>query len=630
MAGERERSENQEEPDSTPEEPPDSESRQPEPDPEPRQPREDRPPRQGQPPQQDPPPGSEPRAERDPQQDPQPRQPREGRSPQQPREDRPPQQPQSQQQPQQGQPPGQQPQADQPPRQQAQPDPAPQPDPQRQAGGGGSGGGGGSRIERFYEMIAWPESMIVGVGAWLVGLLLTFIPLWWFDFGSEVSADGGTLDLAIWVYFEGVGGSVGELFMAARTYQTLDSNAFGVGPFVHMLVPALVLLIAGHILAGRHIKAGRSRRPLESILAGSSLAIWFTVVFFVAMIVASDGGLDINLGEVLVMSLLYSFVFATIGATIRSRAGLSSAWGLLAGVGAFIVGMVVWYLVEDPLDPASFSDLDGAVEYFEFFASFVSKHGYAYRRDDPLVGLGEGAKLAATYVVFVFVVVVGRLGTQARDLEQQFESWPAEAVTQVNLILATGSRAILLAGIVYPVIFGAVGGAIGAGIYRVQQSQQADTRQRQQQGQHPQAGQQPRQQPAQSQPVQQQEPGQQPPYEQEPVDPGAAAGPAQHQQRQEPQPGQQPPAGQPSGEPEPQPRAEPEPESEPQAEPEPEPEPRPEPEPEPQPEPASEPEPDEQTGGGEASGEELSPGDIVGDDAGEGDEAGEGDDNQRE
>jgi hypothetical protein len=357
---------------------------------------------------------------------------------------------------------------------------------------GGHGKGVGGRIEQVTEVVVWPESLIIGISTWLVGLFLTAIPLWWFGFSDEV--DGGTLDLAIWVYVEGVGGTVGDEVLSVTggaTYGTFESNAFGVGPAVHALVPVVVLCLGGYLLAGRHLKAGRARRPLETVLAGGSLAIWFTLTMVLAAVLTSDG-FSVNLGETLVTTLLYTGVFASVGAAVRSRARLTSAWALLAGIGAFLVGLLAWILVESPFDDipgvGGFSDLEGTLGYTRFLRRFVAEHGteaneilptwfvvvvpllfgaalaYAYDRRDPVLGFGEGARLAVTYAVLVSFVVVGHIAAQAREFEQTEDAWPETAVDTVNLLIAFAPRSILLGGVVYPVVFTALGGAVGAAV----------------------------------------------------------------------------------------------------------------------------------------------------------------------
>ena len=413
--------------------------------------------------------------------------------------------------------------------------------------GSASGRGGPSRLERFREIIIWPESVIAGAAVWLVGLILHYILIWWFEVGED------RLDLAIVVYYESVGGVVFEdayeaeilnLLTTGQYQFELDHNAFGGVPVVHMLVPALLLVIGGHILAGRHIKAGETKRPLEGIIAGASLAIWFTLALVLAVAIGDTDELEINMGEVLLMTLLYSGVFAIIGATIRSGVELRSGGEIIGGVGAFFVALLAWYVIEDPFEDEfagveSFSDLEGTLQHVEFFLWFVSKHGlevdtimpewyvilvpllfgaglaYIYERRDPLVGLGEGAKLGAGYVIPVFVVMVIYAVATAREFERDFDDWPELAVQSMNFIIAAVPRSILLAGIVYPVVFAALGGAIGAFVYRAQTEQTAD-RSRQQPRQ-----QQYQQEPTGQQPPPQQSSNQQPPAgqsEQEPTD----------------------------------------------------------------------------------------------------------------
>ncbi len=376
------------------------------------------------------------------------------------------------------------------------------------------------RIRQFNTVIVWPESLIAGIGAWLVGFLLTAVPLWWFDFGD--GTDESILDISIWVYIESVGGSIngdtlavtigGVSSLASPTpatdgiaYGTLESNAFGLGAVLHGFVPMLVLIIAGYILAGRQIKAGTTERPLQSVLAGGSLAVWFTLTLFLAAVVSSSGEFSVNLLETLVVTLLYTGVLASIGATIRSRTGLTSVWGLLAGIGAFAVGLLAWRFIDNPFEnrPSvdGITDLEGLLEYTRLLTGFVSEHGVgadeilptwfaavvpllfggllalAYRRRDPVVGFGEGARLGTTYALVVFVAVVANIGAQAQEYEEQGGGWSDGQIEFVNQLIASAPRDILFAGIVYPVVFAAIGGAIGATAYDLWQSSNEESRQ---------------------------------------------------------------------------------------------------------------------------------------------------------
>ncbi len=372
------------------------------------------------------------------------------------------------------------------------------------------------RIRRFYTVIVWPESLIAGIGTWLVGFLLTILPLWWFDFGDETGES--ILDVTVWVYIESVGGTInGEaLGVTTGVYRTLESNAFGLGPALHGFVPMLVLIVAGYILAGRHIKRGTAKRPLQSVLAGGSLAIWFTLTLFIAAVISSSGAFSVNLLETLVVTLLYTGVFASIGATIRSRTGLTSAWGLLVGIGAFLVGLLAWRFIDNPFEDRpgvdGITDLDGLLEYTRLLTGFVSEHGVgadeilptwfaavvpllfggvlalAYRRRDPVVGFGEGARLGTTYALIVFVAVVANIGAQAQEYEEQGATWSDRQIEFANQLIASAPRSILFAGVVYPVVFAAIGGAIGATVYDLWQSSSEESQQQTRQSRREPAG----------------------------------------------------------------------------------------------------------------------------------------------
>ena len=403
-----------------------------------------------------------------------------------------------------------------------------------------------SRLGRLRRAVIWPESIIAGVAVWFVGFLLTYLPLRLLDVGGDKQ-----LDFTILVYYESVGGSVFEgvdsvvgLATTGGYQAALDSNAFGAGPAVQMLLPALVLLVGGYVLAGRHISAGATERPLETILAGASLAVWFTIVLFLAVAVADEnaatqavtgvaapdglgpvvaqlfGNPAVNLVGLFLMTLLYAGVFAAVGATIRSQTRLASGWGLLAGFGAFLLGLLPWFLLGNPFDRVadadSLSDLDGLKDQADLLAGFVGEHGlgvstmtpawfvvlvpllvgavlaYGYEERDPVVGAGTAAKLGVGYVIPVFLVVVAQAGLTAQEFEDQAGSgqWSELNVEAMNYLLGTVTRNILLAGIVYPVVFAAIGGAVGTVAYRAQQTTDDQRRQQQyRQGQAPQTGQ---------------------------------------------------------------------------------------------------------------------------------------------
>lgn len=382
--------------------------------------------------------------------------------------------------------------------------------------------GGGSQhstsfVDKYRELINWKESAVAGVGAWIVGIALSYAILAGFDVTENLGEDISGLDLANWVFFESMGGSVesegAEQFVTITMYTFLDSNWFGAGIAFHALVPLVVLTIAGYLLASRHVSSGATRTPRETIIAGSSLTLPFFAMLFLGLLIFDDSVVSTDMGSALILGILYPLIFTTIGATIKSRASISSGLGFLAGIGAFVVGLLVWYLVEDPLDEVTgidgISDLEGSSEYFSFVGQFVEFHGlehggfvethglgvgdilpewyvilvplvagaaiaYRYELTDPLAGAGEGAKIGVGYVLLVLISLLGFLGTTVRDMTDQIDgSWPQQAIIEANQLIGTAPRAIILAGIVYPVTFAAVGGIIGAKAYESQNDEGA-------------------------------------------------------------------------------------------------------------------------------------------------------------
>jgi hypothetical protein len=263
------------------------------------------------------------------------------------------------------------------------------------------------------------------------------------------------------------------------------------------------LLGAGYHLAGRHVESGVTRQPLETVVAGGSLAMWFTAAAVLSTAIVADERVSLRVAEVLVVTLLYSGVFASVGAAVRSRAPLTSWQGTLAGALTFAVVILVWVVGEDPLaDRAAggLADLGGALEYFDLLTDLLVNHGieegeilpawflvvvplvsgatlaYAARRRDPVVGAGEAARLGPTYGALVAVVVVGHVVALAAEFQQQTGDWDAGQTLFVNELVAAAPRTILLTGVVYPVAFAAVGGVVGALVYRTGYGRRAATR----------------------------------------------------------------------------------------------------------------------------------------------------------
>ena len=357
-----------------------------------------------------------------------------------------------------------------------------------------AGAGSDSPIGQYRERIRWPDPVVAGIGAWLAGLLVTAVPVWVFGLTDSLAVD--RLELAVLMLVEGVGGTVnqGELAATLSAYGTLDSTLFGVGPAVSTLVPAVVLVAGGYGLADRHIEAGTTRRPVDAVLAGASLAPWFVATLALSALVTGatvEGTVSVDMPKLVALGLLYAGVFATAGGTLRARTRLTSPRGLLAGVGAFVVAVSVWLVVERPsTDPPAggFASLDGAVEVLGLLRLFVVEHGVRESailpawfvglvslgvgatlacvagRDDPVAGAGEGARLGVTYGGFVLLLVVGHVVAVAGELSRG-GGWTAGEIRQVSQLGAVAPRTVVLAGVVYPVTFAALGGAAGALLY---------------------------------------------------------------------------------------------------------------------------------------------------------------------
>ena len=358
-----------------------------------------------------------------------------------------------------------------------------------------------------FDHVDWRQSAIAGVAAWVIGLLLTVAVVVVSSVGDIGHLrDESTLDLSVWLYYESIGGAfeLDRPLVASQgselgsfglyQYELLDSNVWGTAVFVHYLIPAVVVTIAGYVLAGRYargeIDGTATPTPVQVVVGGASLTAGFAAATILAMLVVG-GEMSYGVGQLLFVSVLYPLVFASFGAGIRSRVRTVIApWGLVGGIAAASLGAALWYAVDDPLEPFSFSDLEGLTEHLGFLYDYLSHaHAFGYENTLPewyvvlaltaigaaivyrsgttdwLVGLGRGARLGVGYVIVTSVVAFGFFGSSMNELLDNSGLDRGELIDIANATFgASAPRVIVLAGILWAVVFGAVGGAIGAKI----------------------------------------------------------------------------------------------------------------------------------------------------------------------
>lgn len=375
-----------------------------------------------------------------------------------------------------------------------------------------------TRLTGLMETIDWRLSAAVGAGAWVAGVVLTYLVLLIFSVADESmsaqAADWSNLDMASAILAETVGTTIGPETgdeigsMTVAAYSGLDVNYFGAGIFVHYLIPMLVVVVAGYALASRYLSTGIAATPLEAVVGGGSLAVGFAPALILGTMIFEPSSTSVETLELLLFGLGYPLVFGVIGATFKAATPLTSAWGFLGGIGAFVLGLGLWLVLESPLDDekwqpsgidddreeiASFTDLQGGVEHFDFFGDFVTTHGlesstllpdwyvmlaallvgagvaYQYKTVDPVAGTGYGARVGVGYVIPVTLVIVGAAVTQIQEIQDTVDgSWTDQVIQFVNLLIGQIPAGIILAGIFYPVVFAAIGGAIGAKVYESQ------------------------------------------------------------------------------------------------------------------------------------------------------------------
>jgi hypothetical protein len=355
-----------------------------------------------------------------------------------------------------------------------------------------------SRVDYYKNLIDPKVTAVAGVGAWVGALVLSFFVVTFFSLAEKVGGDLSGIDMSHWMLTGGIGGgfeSQGTAFDILQLYAQLDSNYWGVGPILHYLIPALVLILAGRAVAGHFLRNRPNATAVDTVVVSAALAVPFVVMLLLGSFIFTHDNISYDIVSLLVMGLAYPLVFASIGAAMRTRAAVTSINGLIAGVGSFVLGFGIWYFIVDPFADMSgvdgWGDLPGSTAQFDFLAQYLGNHAlgaerffpewyiavaalvggvalaYYLKVRDPLAGMGKGAHVGVGYFILATLVAFGAAFTRLSDA-MEYDTWPDAIVTQVNATISGLSAQIILAGVVYPVAFAAIGGAIGAKVYETQ------------------------------------------------------------------------------------------------------------------------------------------------------------------
>ncbi|GAB3690697.1 hypothetical protein GCM10028857_27330 [Salinarchaeum chitinilyticum] len=380
------------------------------------------------------------------------------------------------------------------------------------------------------DRIDWQRTAAIGGGAWLVGYVLSFVIV----AISGADRDGsGTTDVATWAYVEGMGGLYeislpmgGSTTATQLTYGSMRSNFWGAGVFLHYLVPAVVLVVAGYVLAGEYATDARRSTPggrFEAWVGGVSLVVVFGALTFLAAYVMSPSGASPDVLRLLIAAIVYPVVFAGIGAARRVGIDVLSLRAAGVGLLGFLAMIALWNFVEDPIGAAGLTDLSGADEYLPYLGKLFVDLGVAitpgqqsylldyspsgtstdpgvvgpggialvlllgpavaagvlvYRESvtDPIRGLGAGARTAAGYLLGVALLTIAVLAQRMNFLYNELygtgteEAVREELIHDANVMFgAILPQVLLVAGVLLAAFAAGIGGAVGAKVAASQQ-----------------------------------------------------------------------------------------------------------------------------------------------------------------
>jgi len=388
-----------------------------------------------------------------------------------------------------------------------------------------SGSGG---IGDHVDHVDWRESAIYGGGAWLAGLIASYAIATIAGVTDRSGADA--LDLAVTMYYHAMGGllavpeNAGGFFSAVRgpsamtaSYGVLESRFYGLAIWLHYLVPAIALLVAGYVLAGKYADgADDYDARLDAWLGGVSAGAVFGGLTLVSVLLFRLDGPDLEAVRLLLAVVAYPALLAGVGAARQVGFGVASLRGFVAGVGALVLSFGLWNVLGDSVietlleDPPSGADL-----YLPMLGEFLATHGtyvktgfipetltMAISQSDPvrlfgsvspglfalagplLLGAavvyrsgttdlrraaGEGARIGFGYLVGVFLLgaaVFGHWMTKYYDAEYGTgtEAEVREAIfAEANYVFGGLLPDVaLVGGLLWPAVFGTLGGIVGA------------------------------------------------------------------------------------------------------------------------------------------------------------------------
>lgn len=395
----------------------------------------------------------------------------------------------------------------------------------------------------WFDHVDRKQTGVYGGGAWLAGIVLIYVIATVAGItDTDRAPTTDTLEFAVVLLYEGMGGLVEfdasgpaaldtrGLSLGSFAYTLLDSRFFGLGIFLHYLVPIVVLVVAGYLLAGEYLESPADASfedRFDAWLGGVAGGALFGGLVLLTVFLFGPDGTSLENNRLLLAVVVHPVVFSGIGAARQVGFGITSLRETLAGIGTFALGFGLWSVLADPIGDRGIGDLGGAADHLSFFGLFLADHGVpltpgrlleleesgfgqpqylvgldavygsaspafalllapaiaaatlVYREEttDAIRAAGTGARLAAGYFLAVFLIALAVFGSRTNDLydalygtgtEQEVRN---QLVAEANLMFgAYLPDAALVGGVLWIALFGAVGGVAGAKAVESQQT----------------------------------------------------------------------------------------------------------------------------------------------------------------
>lgn len=172
------------------------------------------------------------------------------------------------------------------------------------------------RKNKYKLYTNWYISLLYGFWSWVLTILITGLTI---PILQQINPFNNPMtEYSIWVSYEGIGGFSlsNEESILFEMYGSLNSDFYLIISLIHIIIPAVILILFSYRLSYRHNQNYPTNDPLKLIFSGMSLSFYYSVSVIVSVITFTNSYGNVNLLELLLVSTIYPFSVTFLGSLI--------------------------------------------------------------------------------------------------------------------------------------------------------------------------------------------------------------------------------------------------------------------------------------------------------------------------